>query len=79
MESIDKYYRVVKNVGNKLITNTNNIDKYHKLMTNYCSSWYNMGEYCPDFNDESFINNFFILFFSFFLLNLKIYFIPKFF
>ena len=58
--SIDKYYRVVKNVGNKLITNTNNIDKYHKLMTNYCSSWYNMGEYCPNFNDESFINNFFI-------------------
>lgn len=58
--SIDKYYRIVKNVGNKLITNTNNIDKYHKLMTNYCSSWYNMGEYCPDFNDESFINNFFI-------------------
>lgn len=57
--SIDKYYRVVKNVGNKLVTNTTNIDKYHKLMTNYCSSWYNMGEYIPDFNDISFIEDFF--------------------
>ena len=27
--SLDKYYKVIKNIGNKLVTNTNNIDKYN--------------------------------------------------
>ena len=57
--SLDKYYKVIKNIGNKLVTNTNNIDKYNKLMSNYCSSWYTMEEYIPDFNDPKFIKNFF--------------------
>lgn len=57
--TVDMYYKTVKNVGNKIITNTNNIDKYNKLMSNYCSSWYNVGDYNPDFNNDTFINNFF--------------------
>ena len=57
--SLDKYYKVIKNIGNRLVTNTNNIDKYNKLMSNYCSSWYTMEEYVPDFNDPKFIKNFF--------------------
>lgn len=57
--SLDKYYKVIKNVGNTLVTNTNNIDKYNKLMTNYCSSWYNIGEYYLDFTKDKTVDNFF--------------------
>jgi len=43
--NLDTYYRVSKYSGNKIITDTTNIDKYIKLMSNYYSSWYKLKEY----------------------------------
>ncbi len=55
--SLDKYYKVIKNTGNKVIINTNNIDKYNKLMSNYCSSWYKINNNFDTDNLDDFFNN----------------------
>lgn len=57
--SLDNYYKVVSNKGNKIILDTTNVDKYNKLMTNYYSSWYTLNQYEPNFYDEYYISKLF--------------------
>ena len=52
---LDTYYKVSKYSGNKVITDTANVDKYIKLMSNYYSSWYELKEY----EDDNLIDNLF--------------------
>lgn len=56
---LETYYNTTKYIANKVYINTANGDKYIKLMSNYCSSWFNINEYSPDFNDHKFLNSLF--------------------
>lgn len=53
------YYNTDKYIANKIYINSYNGDKHIKLMSNYCSSWFNINEYSPDFNDNNFLNDIF--------------------
>lgn len=47
-----KYYETIRYYANNVFTDTTNIDKYIKLMSNYCSYWYDMSPI--DINDNMF-------------------------